>query len=96
MSEDRTPVEVAAEAVNRLPGATWLNGRRAVKVAFGSVDVDGMAGVLNDHPSIPWKSSPTGFICPTCRNDTIAGPNSPTHATHQAEAVKAWMTGGGA
>jgi hypothetical protein len=45
------------------------------------------ANVLIEHPSIPSTSRPTGYLCPSCPEEEIAGPNSPTHARHQARAL---------
>jgi hypothetical protein len=47
------------------------------------------ADVLVEHPSIPSLSRPTGYLCPACPEEEIAGPNSPTHARHQARALAA-------
>jgi len=35
---DETPVDRAAEAIRRLPGATYVNSARAARVAFESID----------------------------------------------------------
>lgn len=47
------------------------------------------ADALVSHPSIPANLNETMFYCPACGADEIAGPNSPTHALHQARAVLA-------
>lgn len=44
------------------------------------------AQVLIEHPSIPSTDTRTGYRCPVCPAE-IAGPNSPSHAEHQANAL---------
>jgi hypothetical protein len=94
MSETKTPVEVAAEAVR---SATWAPDEERMSVQFaraalGSVDVEGLAEVLREH-----RIECTGPGEVTCRGCRGAGWMS-WHAYHQhvAEAQKAWLTGGGA
>lgn len=47
------------------------------------------AQVLIEHPSIPsgTPTHPDGYRCPSCPDAPIAGPNSPSHAHHQAQAL---------
>lgn len=47
------------------------------------------ATVLVQHSSIPAypPTNPTSYRCPSCSDTEIAGPNSPSHARHQAEAL---------
>jgi len=52
--------------------------------------VTNAAALLVQHPSIPAypaDSTPTSYRCPACPDVVIAGPNSPSHARHQAEAL---------
>lgn len=93
MSEDRTPVEVAAEAARAAVEARagHVSTRLAQEVAlavFGSVDVDGLAEVLRDHGNDGTRGGRFACACGSVfsiSNDRYA---------HQAEAVKAWLTNG--
>lgn len=46
--------------------------------------VEQVMNLLIEHPSIP-SGTPTGYRCPLCPDVEIAGPNSPSHARHQAQ-----------
>lgn len=48
---------------------------------------DAAAQLLIKHPSIPHTTTPTKYWCPACPGADIAGPNSPSHAEHQAQAL---------
>lgn len=46
--------------------------------------------VLIAHPSVPNYSSDQGdrhYVCPSCPDALVDGPNSPSHARHQAEVL---------
>lgn len=45
------------------------------------------AQVLIEHPSIPSTDTATGYRCPVCPAE-VAGCNSPSHAEHQANALR--------
>jgi len=92
---EQTPVRVAADAVNRLPGANWLNSLRAARAAFGSIDVEGLAREINRHAPSDAPSVPGGSNC-TCGDGPGAWEDIEDADRHVAEAVKAWLTGGGA
>jgi predicted RNA-binding Zn-ribbon protein involved in translation (DUF1610 family) len=50
------------------------------------------ASVLVQHPSIPKVPQPAdgpSYRCPSCPDAQVAGPNSPSHARHQATALAA-------
>lgn len=62
MSAEKTPMDRARDAVNRLPGATWMNSTSAAYVALdAALDVEEMACALyiSDHPydtSEQWRN----------------------------------------
>lgn len=43
--------------------------------------------VLIEHPSIPTYGDGSRDVCPSCPGADVAGPNSPSHAAHQARAL---------
>lgn len=43
--------------------------------------------VLIEHPSIPTYGDGSRDVCPSCPDADVAGPNSPSHAAHQARAL---------
>lgn len=104
MSETKTPVEVAAEAIS-----DWdPHAEGTVGVVFGSVDVDGLAEVLRAHRLNRWEVSGepepnlVHLIC-TCGLEFVMEEGVPdgaeeqletVHEGHVAEATKRWMTNG--
>jgi hypothetical protein len=105
MSEDeQTPVRVAAAAVNRLPGANWLNSLRTARAAFGSVDVEGLAAEIGRHwflePSREYGGAKRVERSCNCGRkltpQRFEWRHSQEMTRHEAEAVIAWLTGGGA
>ena len=49
--------------------------------------IEQVARVLIAHPSIPNHKDAIRDICPSCPDADVAGPNSPSHAAHQARAL---------
>lgn len=49
--------------------------------------IEQAARVLIAHPSIPNHKDPIRDVCPSCPDADVAGPNSPSHAAHQARAL---------
>ena len=49
--------------------------------------IEQVARVLIAHPSIPNHKDAIRDVCPTCPDADVAGPNSPSHAAHQARAL---------
>ena len=108
MSETRTPVEVAAE-VGPLAYTQAMTDptvphvwRHVVSTVFGSVDVDGLAAEIGRH----WLMEPSGAyggprpVERSCNCGRVLAPqyfewrHSQEMTQHEAEAVKAWLTGG--
>jgi hypothetical protein len=96
MSEtEQTPVERAAEALatdqEHIPWAGHRhpdNWEGHALAALASIDVEGLAaGPLYDH--WPLRANYE------CKCGVVTG-DPAAFTTHQAEAVKAWLTGGGA
>ena len=104
MSETRTPVEVAAEALHQIPtfvphGAYHDGCETFARTTFGSVDVDVLANVLAVASpctwSIPDEAHPYAEACHHKRYGQGRGACWDVPYA-QAEAVIAWLTGGGA
>ena len=49
--------------------------------------IEKAARVLIAHPSIPTYGDGSRDVCPSCPDAEVAGPNSPSHAIHQARAL---------
>lgn len=49
--------------------------------------IEKAAKLLAEHPSIPNFGDGPRYVCPTCGDTDVAGPNSPSHAAHQARAL---------
>ena len=49
--------------------------------------IEQAARVLIAHPSIPNHKDAIWDVCPSCPDADVAGPNSPSHAAHQARAL---------
>ena len=103
MSETRTPVEVAAEDLRSLylrdqndPISAWTEDAQTV---FESVDVGGLAGVLQKHePDVTSYDAGDIHGCAGCDWTVPIGADwdarwSDFYA-HQGEALKCWLTNG--
>lgn len=49
--------------------------------------IEQAARVLIAHPSIPNHKDAIRDVCPSCPDADVAGPNSPSHAAHQARVL---------
>lgn len=76
------PAVVAWQAANAIVEAGWTGPP-------GGFVVEQAAGVLIRHCSIPRGYDPPrgDHRCPACGTTEISGPNSPSHAEHQARAL---------
>jgi hypothetical protein len=108
MSETKTPVEVATGAVESAlmdyDPVDWKDAPEIARAALGSVDVDGLAAEIGRH----WLLEPShayGGARRVTRSCNCGRTLAPQHfewrhsqemTQHEAEAVKAWLTGGGA
>lgn len=112
---EQTPIELAADAMtgvwrtaaeDRDPdGPIVMNGSDLVLAAFGSIPVEGLAGVLLLHasfrasPEIQEPDTPWWWECDGCATKVAQGGTGRSDvftglATHQAEAIVAWLGGG--
>lgn len=108
MSEDRTPVEVAAEAVAAARHEAKKQGldtwplADVARAAFGSVDVDELAVEIGRHDRYVEPFDGAYCHCGTALRDTthpqwVETTNAEIQRMqdrHVAEAVKAWLTNG--
>jgi hypothetical protein len=108
MTDTETPIEAGARALHDriyagLGAGSWgmrteVGRERFVgdaRAVFGSVGVEGLAEEINRHAPSDAPTEPGGANC-TCGDGPDAWEDIETADLHVAEAVIAWLSGGGA
>lgn len=104
---DYTPIERGAEAIageydrrNRYKPGTWwgalhrrANLRMEARAVFESIDREGLARVLADHPDQYDFDCGVDYPCPCGAGEGFGGDRDPefSQEEHMADAIRAWL-----